>query len=64
MKPFTPPDPTAATEEDGELSLEDLRARGNWGFKYGAALAGPGLIFVLGLLIGFFVMHLDLVDGM
>lgn len=50
-------------EQVQELNLATLRAQGNWGFKYGAALAGPGIIFVLGLLIGFFVMNLDFVDG-
>ena len=56
--------PCAPEEDDGATTnLEVLRANGNWGFKYGVALAGPGIIFVLGLLIGFFVMNLDLIDG-
>ena len=56
--------PEEMDESDVEqLNLATLRAKGNWGFKYGAALAGPGIIFVLGLLIGFFVMNLDLIDG-
>ena len=36
---------------------------GNWGFKYVSALAGPFLIFLLGLVIGFTVMGLTWVDG-
>ena len=56
--------PCAPSEEVGDdISLDALRSQGNWGFKYGAALAGPGIIFVLGMGIGFFVMHLDTIDG-
>jgi len=57
LMPCTPP-------ETGEFeNLAELRANGHWGFKYGAALSGPGVIFVLGLAIGFGVMNLNLVDG-
>lgn len=62
LGPCTPPDPME-TDEDGVLDLEDLRSRGNWGFKYFSALMGPIIIFVLGLIIGFFVMKLGWVDG-
>jgi len=57
LLPCTPPDPGPLND------LVSLRANGNWGFKYATALMGPGVIFVLGLGIGFFVMSLDLVDG-
>jgi len=63
LKPITPKEPTAEDCDDGSFDIDDLRKGGNWTFKYCAALAGPGLIFVLGLMIGFFVMGYDLVDG-
>ena len=62
LKPFTPPEPDE-TDEDGQVDIDDLRKRGNWGFKFTAALAGPFIIFLLGLCIGFTVMGYDLVDG-
>ena len=56
--------PCRPPEEDSEgWDLQTLRAKGNWGFKYFDAAAGPLVIFVLGLIIGFTVMSLDLVDG-
>ena len=63
LKPITPKDPTAEDCDDGSFDLDDLRKGGNWRFKYAAALAGPFLIFVLGLVIGFVVMGYDTVDG-
>ena len=54
----TPP----ARSQDNE-TLDELRARGHWGFKYFGAVAGPLIIFILGLVIGFTVMNLNLVDG-
>ena len=57
LTPCTPP------EVVKDASLTELRAGGHWGFKYGSALAGPFIIFVLGLVIGFFIMGLNLVDG-
>jgi hypothetical protein len=62
LKPCTPLEPHE-TDEDGVLDLDDLRSRGNWGFKYFSALMGPILIFLLGLGIGFFVMDLNPIDG-
>jgi len=62
LKPCTPPDPLEADDADG-FELEDLRAKGNWGFKYVSAVAGPLIIFVLGMVIGFTVMDLGTVDG-
>jgi len=61
LSPCAPPE--LDDEQMAQLNLATLRSSGNWGFKYGAALAGPGIIFVLGLGIGFFVMQLNLVDG-
>ena len=58
LKPCTPEE----NFDDG-ISLDALRKQGNWGFKLGSALAGPGLVFVMGLLIGFFIMGLSTVDG-
>lgn len=63
LKPITPKEPTAEDCDDGSFDIDDLRKGGNWTFKYAAALAGPGLIFVLGLMIGFFIMDYDLIDG-
>ena len=62
LGPCTPPDPME-TDDDGVLDLDDLRSRGNWGFKYVSALMGPIIVFVLGLIIGYFVLNLDTVDG-
>ena len=44
MTPFTPPDPLETVGDEGKLELEDLRARGNWGFKYMSAIMGPILV--------------------
>uniref|UniRef100_A0A7S2NM46 Potassium channel domain-containing protein n=1 Tax=Haptolina brevifila TaxID=156173 RepID=A0A7S2NM46_9EUKA len=58
LAPFAPVD-------DGPINnLEVLRTKGHWSFKYMSALTGPGIIFVLGLLIGSFVMNLDPIDGL
>jgi len=62
IKPCTPKDPIEL-EDDGALEIEDLRVGGNWGFKYFSALAVPFFIFLLGLLIAYFVLGLDTVDG-
>jgi hypothetical protein len=58
LSPFAP-----SEELDDDISLHDLREQGNWGFKFGAALAGPMLIFALGLCIGLTVMNLSAIDG-
>jgi hypothetical protein len=63
ITPYEPTDPRSPCMEDGQLDIDDLRRRGNWSFKYGAALAGPGIIFVIGLVIGFSALDLNLVDG-
>lgn len=61
---LSPCAPDEMDETDAaQLNLATLRSKGNWGFKYFSASAGPLIIFVLGLIIGFFVMNLDLVDG-
>ena len=62
LSPFKPSD-LDEPETEGEESLEQLRARGHWGFKYLTAFSGPLIIFVVGLVIGFTVMELSLVDG-
>jgi len=61
LAPFKPTD--LEPNDDEELGLEELRARGNWTYKYIAAVMGPLIIFVAGLAIGFTVMDLGLVDG-
>ena len=58
LKPCTPKDPTEL-DDDGDLSIEDLRKGGNWEFKYFSALMGPIIVFVIGLVIGFTVLRLD-----
>lgn len=62
LAPFTPKEPTDIVDES-ELTLEHLRRGGNWSFKYGSALAGPLIVFLLGLIIGYTVMGLGTVDG-
>jgi len=62
LVPCTPKSPLE-TDTDGVLDLEDLRQRGNWGFKYYSAVMGPILVFLLGLVIGYTVMGLDAVDS-
>ena len=57
----SPPTPPARSQDTE--TLDELRARGHWGFKYFGAVAGPLIIFILGLIIGFTVMNLNLVDG-
>jgi len=55
--------PEEADPDDENLNLEMLRSKANWSFKFGAALAGPGLIFAIGLLISQYVMNLNAIDG-
>ena len=61
--PCAPPAAQSEGRGGSSLTLEQQRARAAWGYKYAAALAGPGIIFVLGLVIGFTVMDLKLVDS-
>ena len=63
LRPITPPAWDDPVWEDDDLTLDDLRSRGNWRFKFGAALAGPAIVYALGLFISFFVMGLGAVDG-
>jgi len=62
LRPCTPKDPTER-DDDGDLSIEDLRKGGNWEFKYFSALMGPIIVFFIGLVIGFTVLRLDAIDG-
>jgi hypothetical protein len=54
--------PCAPIEKNDYDSLEELKLNGNWGFKYSKAGMGLFLTFSIGLLIGFFVMQLSLVN--
>ena len=56
LDPCTPPDRSAEITD-----IDALRKEGHWGFKYTSALAGPILVFILGLFIGFFIMDLSLI---
>jgi len=60
---LNPCKPEEADPDDENLNLEMLRSKAHWGFKFGAALAGPGLIFAIGLLISQYVMELNAIDG-
>ena len=45
LRPITPPAWDDPVWEDDDLTLDDLRSRGNWRFKFGAALAGPAIVY-------------------
>lgn len=55
--------PIMCRSTDGELDLDDLRARGNWGFKYISALMGPLIVFIVGIGLGYVLLDLSTVDG-
>ena len=62
LKPCEPRDPME-TDEDGVLDLDDLRSRGNWGWKYYSAIMGPVIVFIIGIALGYGIMDLNTVDG-
>jgi len=59
LKPFEPEDLEVDADE---LTLEELRTRGNWGYKNFAAAMGPFIVFVVGIFIGLLFMDLTMVD--